>query len=878
VSRPQKRAKNSPTPTPDGPKELEAWFAERPQWLQDAARRIIQEGQVGKLDLEQLVVLCKAEAGIYDSDPHSLQPMGVPQGSLRDIPNDRVLRLISMFDPRGINALRPRKPLQFTDQRLTVVYGQNASGKSGYVRALKQACGQREPGALLSDVFSNSKEEQSCKFEYSIDGNAREAQWIFSDGPIAELSYVQVYDSECATLYVNEENETVYEPFLLSLFTLLTDVCGRVDHQLEEEVRAKVSTKPEFPVEFPSTQSALWYRGLTANTTDRELSERCLWADELEVELTTLNQRLVEANPAQKAEKLRDQKGKLVNLIAELTRWNEKLSDGNCQIYFEAVSDARAKRRAADADAATVFGNAPLSGVASGTWKLLWDQARAYSEEFAYTTVPFPNTGVDARCVLCQQPLGSEAKQRFISFESFIRGGLETQAAAAANHVRELYENLSGIAPDQNLNLRMDSVGLTLDADRARVGAYCITLETRKAALLTAEQMSQLPAFPADGDLRFLGERVDSIEEQALALDQDAKGENRPTLEFRRKELVAQKWLFQQRASVQREVGRLKEIQKLENARKLTNTYALSVRKSTLADSLITDAYVKRFRTELVELGAGQVKVQLVKTRTERGHVFHRVQLDNAKSLVGTSEVLSEGEFRIVSLAAFLADVESRKDGAPFVFDDPISSLDHVFEEATARRLVKLSMSRQVIVFTHRLSLVEYIENSAKKAGIDPLSIVTLRREHWGAGEPGELSINHMKPDGALDRLTQRLRQAKEVLEKTGREAYEDLAKSICGDFRTAIECTIEKKLLNAVIKRYSREIQTKGKIQDLAKITASDCTFFDDLMTKYSVYEHSQPTETPATSPEPDDIASDLRSVKAWISEFKSRQIQVGQ
>ena len=252
------------------------------------------------------------------------------------------------------------------------------------------------------------------------------------------------------------------------------------------------------------------------------------------------------------------------------------------------------------------------------------------------------------------------------------------------------------------------------------------------------------------------------------------------------------------------------------------------------------------------------------------------VQLDNHKKLVGTSGSLKRRRIPYGFTRGLLADVEARKDGAPFVFDDPISSLDHIFEEATARRLVKLSKSRQVIVFTHRLSLVEYIENAAKKAGIDPLPIITLRREHWGPGEPGEPSINHMKPEGALDRLSERLRQAKEVLEKTGREAYEDMAKSICSDFRTAIECTIEKKLLNTVIKRYSREIQTKGKINDLAKITVGDCTFFDDLMRKYSVYEHSQPSETPATSPEPDDIGADLRSVKAWISEFKGRQIQV--
>ena len=198
------------------------------------------------------------------------------------------------------------------------------------------------------------------------------------------MSPTQVYDSECATLYVNEENETVYEPFVLSLFTQLTGVCGLVDGKLEEEIRTKVSRKPEFPAEFLSTQSALWYKKLSDLTTDREISEKCHWPDELETELTTLNQRLIETNPTEKAKKLRAQKGRLETLRTELTQWNEKLSDKNCEIYFEAVLDASRKRQAADTDAANVFANAPLGGVASATWKLLWDQARAYSEGIAY--------------------------------------------------------------------------------------------------------------------------------------------------------------------------------------------------------------------------------------------------------------------------------------------------------------------------------------------------------------------------------------------------------------------------------------------------------------------------------------------------------------
>ena len=46
---------------------------------------------------------------------------------------------------------------------------------------------------------------------------------------------------------------------------------------------------------------------------------------------------------------------------------------------------------------------------------------------------------------------------------------------------------------------------------------------------------------------------------------------------------------------------------------------------------------------------------------------------------------------------------------APVVFDDPVTSLDHYIIDAVARRLVKLSRERQVIVFTHSILMFNSI-------------------------------------------------------------------------------------------------------------------------------------------------------------------------
>jgi hypothetical protein len=80
----------------------------------------------------------------------------------------------------------------------------------------------------------------------------------------------------------------------------------------------------------------------------------------------------------------------------------------------------------------------------------------------------------------------------------------------------------------------------------------------------------------------------------------------------------------------------------------------------------------------------------------------------------------------------------------------------------------------------------------------------------------------------------------------------------------------IEDVLLANVVCRFRRSIQTKGKIHNLAKISSLDCEYFDDMMSKYSKYEHSQPHSIPLQMPTPTELETDLRDLKKWYKEFK--------
>jgi len=279
---------------------------------------------------------------------------------------------------------------------------------------------------------------------------------------------------------------------------------------------------------------------------------------------------------------------------------------------------------------------------------------------------------------------------------------------------------------------------------------------------------------------------------------------------------------------------------------------------------LITDAFVKRFNQELNALDACSIKVELVKTRVLRGRVLHKLQLRGA-SHNNLVDVLSEGENRIVSIAAFLADVTGNGNRAPFIFDDPISSLDQNYEEAVVQRLIDLARERQVIVFTHRLSLLGTLRHFAEKKSIKP-DVVSIRSVSWGAGEPASIPVSQAEIKSTLNiRMNQRYQEAKKENDSGNFERFEILMKSICSDFRILLERSIENDLLCGVVQRFQRPVHTL-KIKDLAKSKESDCSFFDSLMTKYSNFEHSQSVETPIELPSPEEIFRDMELLKNGV------------
>ena len=842
--------------------DIRQWLHKQSDWLQDAAERLLKQGTLNSADAKDLVARLKTADGQKVTAHRTFDSLAQASSVGSD------LRLKSIGAVTGIEGLAPRRPLAFGQTNLTVVYGHNGSGKSSYARLLKKVTGKPRASDLKSNVFQVGPVQGQCQFTYELAGESVSTQWVANAAPVGALRAVDIFDADEAAHYLSNESAATYTPPIVALFENLALACDQVKAQLQDEQVKLVKSLPTLPHEYAATVAGTSLSSLKPEVTEATLSAWLVWTAENENALIQVTERLKTTDHAALAKQKRAKKAQVQQVATGLQQAFDAYSLTALE-HLRALRTAAQTKRQIATEAAKVE-SAQLSHVGTQTWRAMWEAAREYSQE-AYPAKAFPVTDA-ARCVLCHQELSEAAQERLHAFESFVQSKLAAEATQAELAYTQAKNQLPVAWTQKNVATQAEAAGLTVDESwLTYLREFWLNVDNARAALLADERASSAtPVVGVTDAVKSLTGFADILEKEAIQHDLDAQGIDRVALQKDKRELEAKKWITQQALAVRTEIKRLKQYKQYDDWKSLANSRSVSQKSGEVAEKVITQAYVGRFNHELQALGATRIKVELVKTKAEKGKVLHRLQLKGVKGKQTLDKVLSEGERRVVALAAFLADLTEKPSNAPFIFDDPISSLDQTWEERTIDRLVQLSETRQIIVFTHRLSFMGLIGEKA-----DDMTCVHIRQEPWGAGETGDVPLYGKKPDPALNHLLNtRLAQARNAHQEQGWDMYYPLGKSICSDFRILLERVVEFVMLADVVQRHRREVHTKNKIQHLAKINSTDCELIADLMTKYSCFEHSQSNEAPVEVPEPDELKADIQRLIDWQNEFTRRSV----
>lgn len=850
------------------------WSQNRPEWQRDALRRIVAGGALQESDIQELVALCKKEQG-----DATVQGSAKPL-TQNDLPANpgagAAITLTSIAGIEGVNQLAPNQELPLEPGGLTIVYGDNGAGKSGYARVLKRACRARFPGEIMPDAYNaQNRKPATAAIGYARGGTASPAiQWVDDAKPHSILSAVNVFDRESGLVHVREKNEVAFRPFGLDIPDELAAACQAVKTALGAEqaalemARDAVFSKPTWK---PGTEVGKILSALSATTKLDRLEELSRVSDAERERHRQLSEDLAK-DPVRASSEQTLYADELRALAALLNEAGALGGDAAIAALWNLATDAASKRAAATVVADGAFSASALPGVGGNAWRTLWESARRYSAEAA-PTGHFPPCDPAEACVLCQQPLSEDARERMASFEAYVRSDVEQQARDAETALAAALTDFDR----KRIRIRSEARRRIALGDRelaADVLRFLATARHRRVLCRRAVAEAVKPALPQipESPVARIQELEARVRAYASELLSAADLEGRARLEAERDALADRLALETLLDKAKNEVKRLKALKLLAACARDTSTTAITHLGNAIADEVVTPKIRDRFQEEIVRLAAARVRVEIVRAGGKYGSPVYQVKLFANKD-APVHMVLSEGEQTCVALAAFMTELATASHQSALVFDDPVSSLDHLWRGKVAERLVAEAKVRQVIVFTHDLVFVNDLKDGAD--GNVPVKLVSLSRGPSGAGIVTlDLPWVAASVQDRVDKMEKDARAAKSLYDGNDDPGYRDAVHRIYSNLRRTWERALEDVAFGGVIQRHRDYINAKN-LRRATVFVDKDHQTFSAGFQKCSdwIDGHDGSRGRNAAPPSPDEMLADIKAVRDWVDDLRQRQ-----
>lgn len=852
--------------------EILVWTQGLPAWQSDAVARMLAKQTLTPQDLEDLYALLKLAHGIPDPKNRQPQPLTADQIPAQ-VKATTHIELRAIKNLRNVNAIAENQQLAVGPVGMTVIYGDNGSGKSGYSRVLKRACRARDqsepihPNANLPGAKAGNAQ---ASFDITIDGAFNEVVWQQGKEAPPELSSFAIFDAHCARAYLDNEDDFSYVPYGLDVFEALAKVCQQLKTSIETEQKQSAVDLTAFAHLQGQTAVGKLIAALSAKTTRAQIETlAALKPEELE-QRETLEKSLKENNPKEKAGLLR-LRARRIAAIAKNAVEKGLVVGPEATTKLKTLAEGFRTAQAAAALAAKSFKDEEnlLPGTGGEAWRELFDAARKFALE-AHPDKQFPDLGAEASCPLCQQPL-SEGAERLLRFEAFIQAEAEKTAQARRQALAAEYRPFAALVMALNLDeatqAEIEEIDPALVADtKAFETALTVRHEAIKAAVVSHDWtgMDQALVSPAER----LQTLADKLNAEAEALEKASNKEARAALQKQLGELDARVKLSQVKDAVVTAVAKLEHQGKLKNCLAAVRTNGISLKASELAEKVVSKDLADALNREFKALGVGSLSVSL-QSRADRGKALHKLKLQ-LPQVRSPSEILSEGEQRAIAIGSFLAEVGLSGGKGGIVFDDPVSSLDHRRRERVARRLAAEAMQRQVIIFTHDIYFLCLLAEEAKQVGAAVVTqSLTRRAEGFGIADP-ELPFEGK----SVNKRIGALKGQQQVIAKLHKEGNEQERHRQTVDayfrLRMAWERAVEEVLLREVILRFRKGVETQRLVgvsvddEDYAQVNAG--------MSKCSNYAHDKAMIGGVAVPEPDELLADILALENWRAQVHKR------
>ena len=841
---------------------LVEWANEQDQWIRRLASEVIKARRRSPDEsIDAIYETLLREKELKEGNLVKVEPISA--GDL-SAPSGMTLRLVSLRHIENVNALLPNQEIEF-HPRLTICFGENASGKTGYVRILKRAAAVRTAEPVLPNIHGGgAKGTPQAILKVLVGDEERSIEWQGEEG-LEPLTRIDIFDARAAVVHLAEDLTYSYTPADLALYPLVTEGIERVQEKLQAAKEKRRPRQNPFINRF-QRESRIYPKieGLGASTDLQNLEKLAQVSEEEEAALPDLRQK-VEALRSGVIKAQISQAERNCNILTRAFEVANVVAAFDSEAYRQAVAALQTAQAKHEQATRTALESENIPGILGKSWKEFIEAAERYIRESGID--PYPISGEP--CVYCRQPLTDAAVSLITKYRDYCNAALRQEVEQASKQLRMLCEPIE--------NLRLDELANDLDTlvkaieDPSKLPIHLeIALKVMKYARALQQAIAEGRDCPAMSEhvrraSAVLCKAVESVEttvnnmreqlaerDKALASEQARLRDLEDRLTLRgllpaiRDHVNAARWA--DRAGIY--LGRFQGIK-----RSLTET------AKRASSEVLNRDFERSFRKECQALRAPEVTLDF----PGRGGEPRRRKLLTAEH--GLNEILSEGEQKVIALADFFAEASLKPDRSPIVLDDPVTSLDHKRLRYVVDRIFELSKDRQVVVFTHDIwfaaELLARFEREPKDCAFYD---VTAEGQQIGLVTRG----SHPRTDTFNDRKRRITRWIEQAEKETG-ETRQALIEKGYEELRGACEVVVEKDLLKGVTERFRpnvrmtvldqiRSDRLPNAIRKIVPIFERCCRV---------IASHSQPLTSLGTRPTFDELKEDWKTLQDARREY---------
>lgn len=815
---------------------LAEWANANDEWVRLLVSDVIASGHpVSAATIDKAHKLFRQEKGF---DKRDLPAVAMLDIEARQDESAPPLTLTRVSEVRGVNALVPGAIIE-PHEGLTILYGENGSGKTGYSRVFKALANSRTADTILANIDADTSPAPTANLEFKLGDDEQNLTWT-GDRGVSPFTRMSIFDSPAVTTHVDEDLDYSYVPASLALFNHVTAAIQAVAAQIDTIISTLGTDSSGLLSRFQrgSTIYPL-IETLGASTDLVDLESKAATGEDVDEQLDVLTQ----AVAALRANNMGTQ---IAGLKAEQRVLIQAVAAGDALLAFDssAYNESRKNRAQLDRDyeifRSELFAAADLPAEPGDTWSDFVKAGETYRQHLV------ENSAHDVdRCLYCRQPLLEPARNLLAKYSTYLEDKISADIRAtdvALADVKQLVDNIQSNELVAFIDEYKDAEARpfyfpqveTIDVTRKTVVA---AVESGKLVDPKIADVVATPRADLDAALKTIATNIADLQPQMQSRTQILGEKQTALLELKDATELGKSWPL-----IEAHVRRAKEADHLKTLKRPLSSLVRAVTglAKTASDQMINQSFDALFLEECNALRAPALKLQFV----GREGKAHRRKIMSGQHR--PSKVFSEGEQKVLALADFLAEARLAGITAPVIFDDPVSSLDHRRINEVAGRIARLAEDNQVIVFTHDIlfatTLLALFEESKRCVyfqitGEDGKGKVTRATgPRWDT-----LSGIKGKINGTIQTAKQ---QEGEVRDACIRVGY--------GWLRSWCEVFTEIELLQGVTQRYQPNV-------GMTRLSKINTARLDEIIPKVTeVFEeacryidgHSQPLVTLGVSP----------------------------